>query len=331
MKNKVLSIIAIIGAAIYFGASFYWTDLPRLIALIPFALGALPLILSFVDDNKDRSSFEKLERSYQKVIDKQDTLLGSQVEENFELKKERDNIEGVLSGINLKLNEENISKEELIAELNNNLEVVLLIKHAEGQKDSPKPIRDALKKRGFRSINYGMWILPPSLTPNFGKTEKLEAWIDKKILNKISIEYRYKISVMFVDLRKVFVKKQGETRMKSLIDKIDYTDFVKLEKLNGYLKQKKNISLMDVVQIPNLVKLVNKGSFGWHDGSVLNQNQNQILTEVRNHLGKQELKTKDLMKVNLEFFRDLLKRKGIRNYEKISSDVIENSEFWNRF
>jgi len=183
---------------------------------------------------------------------------------------------------NLKLNEENISKKDLIKDLNNNLEVVLLIKHAEGEKNKPKPIRDALKERGFRSINYGMWILPPSLTPHFNKSKKLEDWIDRNFLNKISKEYRYKISVMIVDLKKIFVKEQGETRMKSLIEKIDYTDFIKLEKLDNYLKQKKDISLMDIIQIPSLIKLVNKGNFGWHDGSTLNKEQRDILEEIKN-------------------------------------------------
>ncbi len=328
MKNKIISIVAFSGTVIYLGASFYWDILPKWITIIPFAIGVLPTILSFIEDKKEVSFFDKMEKNYQKIVEEQGKLLESQEGEKIKLKKDRERIEGVLSDINLKLNEENISKKDLIKDLNNNLEVVLLIKHAEGEKNKPKPIRDALKERGFRSINYGMWILPPSLTPHFNKSKKLEDWIDRNFLNKISKEYRYKISVMIVDLKKIFVKEQGETRMKSLIEKIDYTDFIKLEKLDNYLKQKKDISLMDIIQIPSLIKLVNKGNFGWHDGSTLNKEQRDILEEIKKHLGKQELKTKDLSKVNKGFLKELLKNKGLRNYKEISSDIIKNSEFW---
>ena len=120
---------------IYLGASFYWDILPKWATIIPFVIGILPTILSFIKDKKEESSFDKIEKSYQIIVEEQGKLLESQEDEKIKLKGDRERIEGVLSEINIKLNEENISKKELIKELSNSLEVVLLIKHAEGEKN----------------------------------------------------------------------------------------------------------------------------------------------------------------------------------------------------
>ena len=42
------------------GAGHYWTELPKWIAIIPFILGVLPTILSFLDNKKEKENIAVL-------------------------------------------------------------------------------------------------------------------------------------------------------------------------------------------------------------------------------------------------------------------------------
>jgi len=300
--------------------------------LITFGFTVLTFVYTQWKNTRNNKSIENLEFQYKNVIDEQNkdiTLSQSKIQE---LEGKRKEIEGVLTDVNNKLNEENINKEELIRDLKDNLEVLILVKHVEGQKgQQPKHLSILLKKRGFRSVAYGLWMLPPSLSPNIKDVEKLNQWLTSKILSKLPQGYRHKISIMIVDLNKVLVKGEGETRMKSIFEKINITDLVKLTKLNEYLKKKKNISLIDIIQIPKLERLINKPSYGFGDHSKIEKDGEKILLEIGKQYGWQDIKTKNLADIDKTILIDLLKKYQIKNFEQISNDIIENSKFWRQF
>lgn len=325
MKKIVyLAIIVLVG---FFIVSFIF-DFPKWINLITFGF----TIFSFIYNNwrKRPDNLEKFGQKLQIIIERQEDKNISE-DEIKKLEKERNEIESSLKEVNIKLNDENISKEELIKELKDDTEVVLLIKHAEGNKDEPKPIKEALKNRGFRSVNYGMYILPPYLSPHFKGLEEINKWVTKNILKKIKGDHRYKMSIMFVDLKRVLVKEQGENHMKSIIEKLDFTDLVRLEKLSNFIKKKKNISIMDIMQIPHLMRLIEIGHFGYNDKTKISEKEKEILKDIANSLGTEELKTKEISKITKENLMVILEKYQIKNKEQISEDIIKNSKFWSQF
>ncbi len=303
-------------------------DFPKWLNWITFAF----TIFSFIYNNwKNKpDDLTKVEQKLQTIIDEQESQNVSEEKIKI-LEKERDEIEASIKEVNIKLNEEKISKEELIRELKEDTEVVLLIKHAEGNKDEPKPIKDALKNRGFRSVNYGMYILPPYLSPHFKETEEMNKWVTTNILKKIPQDHRYKMSIMFVDLKRVLVKEQGENHMKSIIEKLDFTDLVRLEKLSNFIKKKKNISIMDIMQIPHLMRLIEIGHFGYNDKKIISEKEKEILKDIANFLGSEELKTKEIYKISKEELIKILEKYNINKKEQISEDIMKNSKFWSQF
>ena len=324
---KKIVYIALIIFIAFLITSFIF-DFPKWLNAITFAF----TIFSFVYNNwKNKpDNLTKVEKKLQTIIEQQE-------EQNVPkdkiklLENERNEIEASLREVNIKLNEEKISKADLIRELKDDTEVVLLIKHAEGNRDEPKPIKESLKNRGFRSVNYGMYILPPYLSPHFKETEDMNRWVTKNILKKIPDDHRYKMSIMFVDLKRVLVKEQGENHMKSIIEKLDFTDLVRLEKLSNFIKKKKNISIMDIMQIPHLMRLIEIGHFGHNDKKTILAKEKEILKDIGNQLGTEELKTKDIHKITSDDLKNILDKYQIRNKEQISEDLIRNSKFWSQF
>lgn len=329
-KKTILKIIAVFIFITVLVCSFIW-DFPKWINLITFGFTILSFIYHQSKDKDEDKKAEKFGEGYKKIIDRQNIDIDLGKEEVEKLEKERSEIESVLEEVNEKLNEENISKDELIKDLKDDLDVVLLIKHAEGEKDEPKPIKDALKKRGFKSINYGMYVLPPYLSPYFKNREELNKWIDKQFLKKISENHRYKMSVMIVNLKKILVREQGENHMKSVIEKLNFTDLVRLEKLNEFIRKKKDLSLMDIIQLPKLTRIIDKSSYGWHDHSIISEKEGKIIEEIKENLGKEDFKTKDFANINKDILINILEKNGIRNKDQIAEDIIKNSKFWGQF
>jgi len=306
-------------------------NFPKWLNFITFGFTIFSFIYnSLKNKNKGNGDLTKVEKKLQAIIEEQtnQSVSGDKIKI---LEKERNEIEASLKEVNIKLNKENISKEELIRELKDDMEVILLVKHVEGNKDEPKPIKEALKNRGFRNVNYGMYVLPPYLTPHFRETAEMNKWVSRNILMKIPEGHRYKMSIMFVDLKRVLVKEQGENHMKSIIEKLDFTDLVKLEKLSNFIKKKRNISIMDIMQIPNLLRLIEIGHFGYNDKKLIIENEKKILENIGKTLGTNEIKTGDISKIPKLKLIEILNKFQIRNKEIIAQDILNNSKFWSQF
>lgn len=333
MKKNIFGIILVLGYHAIWGISVWKYQTSNWVYLFPLILSAITLSITFWPKKQDLKSLKTFQETFHSIIEEQNTKEGISQDRIKELEKERDEIENTLDDINKKLNQENISKKELIKDLKDDLEVVVLIKHTEGERGQsvPRQIKESLKRKGFRSINYGMYILPPYLSPNFKDSNQMNNWIEKNFLKKIDETYRYKMSVMVVDLKKVLVKEQGDTQMKSIIEKLNFTDIVRLEKLNEYVRKKKEISLMDIIQIPKLTRLVETGHYGLGDKKTLSEKNDEVSLKIAEAIGKEELKTKDISSISKDNLINILESFNIRKKEEIATDILNNSKFWLKF
>ncbi|MEK6881543.1 MAG: hypothetical protein AABY22_18115, partial [Nanoarchaeota archaeon] len=129
--------------------SSYKFDFPKWVNLITFGFTVFTFVYTQWRSKRNNKSIANLEFQYKNIIEEQNKDIAVSQSKIEELEGKRKEIEGVLTDVNNKLNEENISKEELIRDLNNNLEVLILVKHVEGQKgQQPKHLSVLLKKRG---------------------------------------------------------------------------------------------------------------------------------------------------------------------------------------
>ncbi len=52
---------------------------------------------------------------------------------------------------------------------------------------------------------------------------------------------------------------------------------------------------------------------------------------MADHLGLQEIKTKDISNISKDILVNILEKYKIINKERIAQDIIENSKFWGQF
>jgi hypothetical protein len=97
------------------------------------------------------------------------------------------------------------------------------------------------------------------------------------------------------------------------------------------LRKKKNISLIDIIQLPHLYRLIDASSYGRGDAQKIKDKNNEMILEIAKHIGKQDIKIGDLSGIDLSVLKSILAKYQIKNNDKIASDIIKNSQFWSKF
>jgi len=102
------------------------------------------------------------------------------------------------------------------------------------------------------------------------------------------------------------------------------------KKLDNVLR-KKDISLIDIMQIPHITRLIEIGHFGHNDKKIITEKESEILLDIAKTLGTEELKTKQICVISKEELIKILNKYQVKNKEIIANDMIKNSKFWSQF
>jgi len=242
--------------------------------------------------------------------------------------KEATGLKKILSRVNETLSKEHISKEDLIDKMKENQYTILIQKHNESIE---KTIRDRLYSLGFKHINSGIYILPPVKAREWGVDGNfdLDKWLKTKLLLNLPKDYKHMINfVSIIDLKKTTARNNLVKRSRTYLDVLEPADLIEPERLIEYLKDKKNISIKDIIQVPNLLFLVDEYAVNKKDYESIKRHNDEILISIKNKIHLDEIKTADLATIDEETLKEALENYTNKPTE-ISSMIIRNAKFWN--
>jgi hypothetical protein len=324
--------LAIVGSIIL----YYFSR--QLVGIVLFVIGILSFILQFKKpENHNNEELERLGNLYDRNIEKMQAEFGSKEEkmvlekrktekELKKIKKHASGMERIVSRINETLKKEHISKEELIMKIDSPQFILMLQKYNE----PPKEIQNRLLKSGFKTFGYGIYILPPVRARELGISADLDIdkWVDNNVLTGLPNDYKYIINfAAVIDLRHMTAKRKMVVRPKTYLDILEPEDLVNPDEIASYLKNKKNISLKDIIQIPNFAFLIDEFSIDKEDYNALKMHNDKILTDIKKKIGNGEIKTTDLSTIAETTLNEVLKN-YVKNPEIISKMIIKNAKFW---
>jgi hypothetical protein len=310
----------------------------QIIGVILFVIAILSFIWQFKDSGKKDDVLE-LAQLYEKekakireeFNTKEKQILSEKSRTEAELDKARmqtTGLEKIVSKINETLKKEHISKDELINKIDSPQYVLMIQKYNE----PPKEIQDKLLEYGFKTFGYGIYLLPPVKARELGVKADfdIDKWIDQKLLKELPKTYKYIINfAAIVDLRHMTSKRNIVEKARTYMDVLEPEDLVSPEEIALYLKNKKNISIKDVIQIPNLIFLVDDFAIDLEDYNVLKEHNDEILIDIKKKINAKDIKTTDLATINEDTVEEVLS-KYTKKPKEITKMIVRNAKFWNR-
>lgn len=339
-KKQILWLIGLICIIII--STLLFLFLNQLAGLIAFILGFIGIYISIFSQNsfKDKKYKKELEETTNALIEKNREIKKLQKKsKNLERKKsdlkdEKLELEKILKRMNYTLKKENISKEELIEKIDTPLRMILLMKTSEDIPNKRFILRDnALPELGFKYFDKGIYVLPPTKTPQLNNKKEIKSWLKDKLAKYIDKDYEYIIQMAtVVDLRKIYFEKNVPEFRNGLtiIDALSPEDLIPAYKVLKYLRDRKNISLFDILNIPSIPFLVNEGDCSRAEYERLRKNNDQIIDRISRLSKIKPIKTLDLATMD-EKIIELALTRVVKNPDELTDIVKENAQFWKNY
>jgi hypothetical protein len=339
MKGSRILIITggiglIIGViTLFFYLPNYFNLFGGVISLVGFILG-----IYWEKKNSKSAQLNKIENTKEHKITRK---LVEKVEEKITSNAKEETINSkliqLMSKISISLQKENFSKDELLRRLNKPIYCLLFHKTEEASLSDKnlKTLRDnILPSLGFIFVrgSRGVYILPPSQLPLFKDRNEITKWVENKIMKKIPFNYRYIFSfVSLIDLRfTISIKKDKLTKKyDTLIETINAEELLSFSEGLSYLQKKKNLSLKDIIEIPNLFFLSDNTSLDFKKKNILKDKNEEIIDTMKKYF-KREIFTKDLIDIDSTYLFNLLKIYVPLNLNDIQI-IKTNAKFWGDF
>jgi len=338
-KSRLLILTGILGIVITIGLFFYSKDYFNLVGGVIGLIGLVLGIYWEIEGNKTAQlNLEENRVQHVQIIEtveKAEDRIKSQISKEGSSELVNSKLRQLMNKITINLQKEHFSKEELLRRLNKPIYCLLFHKTEEASlKDNKlKVLRDKiLPALGFKFIrgSRGVYILPPSQLPSFKDRDEIEKWVEKRIIQKVPADYRYIFDfVSLIDLRFTISIKNDKLTKKydTLMETINAEELINFSEGLSYLQKKKNLSLKDIIEIPNLFFLLDNTSLDFSKRQIIKDKNEEIISIITGDLKNKDLMTKDLMGLDSQYLLTLL-----NNYTIIKIDDIkvikDNVRFW---
>lgn len=320
MKNKIISVIAFIGGAIYLVASFTWEVLPKWITIIPFIIGIIPLILSFSEDKK-----EKENKTVLKLLKENQNIRQDLSEKEKKILIERMKNKEWEIAIN-SLKNKSLLKENLIRKYSNPLPIILFQYGNQKIKNKKnKFVTEKLEKKyNVKSLGGSLKVIPPNKVPKGIKNgSDLEKWFKNKIQSKYK-ESTCVISVLaIVDLKNVYWKSDYDFEVRHFkpIGKVlDLEDIFNKKEIPKLIASE-NVSVLEPI-ISGDIAFLTSNFLSDKELNIIYKNQEEIENKLGNpsliQLSEEEI-IKRLSKVLSKYFK---------NFKHIANRINKEAKYW---
>lgn len=338
-KSQILILTGIIGIVVTMGLFFYSQDYFNLVGGV---IGLIALIQGIYWRNEDKKTAQlNLEENRGQhtqiieAIEKVEDKVKSQSSDGDTSELVNSKLRQLMNKITINLQKEHFSKDELLRRLNKPIYCLLFHKTEEASlKDTKlKVLRDKiLPALGFKFIrgSRGVYILPPSQLPSFKDRSEIENWVEKKIIQKLPSDYRYIFDfVSLIDLRFTISVKRDKLTKKydTLMETINAEELINFSEGLSYLQKKKNLSLKDIIEIPNLFFLLDNTSLDFSKRQIIKDKNEEIVDTIRKEMKNKEIMTKDLIDIDSQYLLSVLNKYATIKIEDIGI-IKENAQFW---
>lgn len=338
MKKSTILIITGISTVItaiflFFVEESYFNLLIGLFGLISVALGF------YWQNENEKTAQLNLEENRLQHVQIMDAVKKAGQKINNSSSKNKEEVSNIklqqlMTKISINLQKEHFSKEDLLQKINKPLYCLLFHKTEEASlnDNKAKTLRDKiLPELGFKFIrgSRGIYILPPSLLPDFANREEIERWVKRKILNRIPSNYRYIFSfISLIDLRFTLSIKEDKLTKKydTLLETIGAEELIGFSQGLNYLHTKKNLSIKDIIEIPNFFFLIEGTSLDISKKQILKEKNEEIIKIIQKDF-KKEIFTKDIPNMDSSYLFDILKKYVILELKDIEQ-IKSNASFW---
>ncbi len=323
--NAGLTTLVVLSVIFYFFIDEKW------MTFLGFVMGAAGLIKPIYDEYTKRGIDKEYNKTIQGFQEQNRTLL-EQAEDARDAERlanvKKDSYQKLLSKINLTLERENITKQELIDKLDEKVRTIMLQKYNEPAR---KLITDRLFEMGFKTTGQGVYILPPVKATFIKPGFNLNKWLKDEILDRLPDDHKYIIKfAMVVDFKKMVFEKKIVVRAKTILENMDAEDILEPSEVVEYLQMKKNISIKDVIEVPNLAFLVEEHLVSAANYKKLIEQNEEIINRIQREMNLPELNTTRLGNVDQEQLSTILQH-YVTESDTIAERIIQNAGFWNAF
>lgn len=329
----ILGIIILLGSGILY---FYLTE--KWISYVSFMVGILGIVISLIQSDRNNAAkqeYDKIIEDYKRKYEEELNKSKKIEQEKQDLSFEKVELKKFLDKVNETLQRENISKEELIEKIDAPLKALILMKTSEDIANKRFILRDkALPELGFKYFDKGIYVLPPTKTPSISTKKEIADWIKNKFKKYVGKDYEYIIQIaVIVDFREIFCEKnvaKFRKKGKTILDIFGAEDIIPTNQVIKYLKDKKNLSSKDIIELPNIVFLVEDYLIKKTDLEKLRKNNDEIINKIKKTIKCDEIKTTDLANIEKNTLSTVLKD-YVSDTDLIADRIKENATFWKSY
>jgi hypothetical protein len=224
--------------------------------------------------------------------------------------------------------------EELIRTYPREVRALLLFKSYERgkKKGESTAVRERLIELGFKSIQPGLWILPPVRTPpNLNSQEELKMWFRQQISKPISkrVDYVFPF-VASVDLKRVVSERRGIRKMpvaRVLYNVFSEEEVVPPSHMYAALRSR-GMSVREIILSGNLPFLCSAFA-DKNDLEGIQENISEVERRLRHDTGSQSINLEDIANLGPETITAALKG-FVAHPKDLAQRTIVEAQFWMR-
>jgi hypothetical protein len=228
-----------------------------------------------------------------------------------------------------------ITVEELVRTFPTNVNAVVAFKSYEGTKGKGESssIREKMSDAGFKPVQPGVWVLPPTKTPpGLAAQEELRIWFKQQVTKGIPKKVDYVFPFLaFVDLKQVVAERRGVRKMptaKTVYTVLTTEDVVPSSHLYGVMKER-GVSARDIILSGDLSFLCS--AFAQReDIQSLQENEAEVAKRLTQATGARVFNLEEIANLGPDSISTALQ--GIVKHPKdLARRLIIEAQFWMRF
>jgi hypothetical protein len=173
---------------------------------------------------------------------------------------EEDLYSRLLRRIRMKVDEAQITTDDLLRSYDHPLEAILLFKFIERIKGKESTaLKERLPQVGFKFLRNGLWILPPTRTPhNITNSDELKLWVYQNLIKPTRRDLQYVLPIVSViDLKKTIGERRRVIKRPlsvTVFSMMDIEEIFPAKHIHNQLK-KKGYSVEEIIRGGDIILL----------------------------------------------------------------------------
>jgi hypothetical protein len=329
--HNILIMVVVVGSLTALSLFF----LSEYFQIIFVASSITTLLFIFVNNNREKDEINKLldkldkQKKEHETGDIEKDRQIQQMQKNLDVEQQRNiKLSNIVDNIGITLNNEQISTDDLIKNLKTPLRAIFFMKTSEKTKDYFRnKVYDNIHSYGIRK---GVNIIPPRYIDQDKTDEEILEWFFKEIELYVPENYEYNIPfALVVNIASIgshdSIAYEHSKSHFNWTTKVPPQDIAPPNILVKYLAGKKNISLKDIIEIPNIMFLIDELQITLADKITLEKNSNKIVNAIKKQVGSDTLKTTDLATFKEIDLMLILQENDIKDSLKVSKMLIRTA------